>query len=97
MNENLTIQCSTCYRQGDKCICTNKKEHMVNVVQDLCEPHHVKDISEQVFLVIGEQFKTPNQEDQGMDYSITLERQNISSKHNFPPGVHNEYNHAFSQ
>ena len=74
INGNLTICCSTCYRQGDKCISMNNKEHMVNEVQDLYEPHHTKDVSEQVFLVTGEQFHTPNQEDQGMYYSITLER-----------------------
>ena len=29
-----------------------------------------------------------------MDYSITLERKNISSKHKFLPHMHNEYSHA---
>ena len=63
----LTACCFICYREVDKYIFPNNKEHMVNEVLDLCEPHHAKDVSEKLFLVSGEKFQTSNQGDQGMD------------------------------
>ena len=41
---------------------------MVDEAQDICEPHYKKDASEQVFIVIGNPFQMPNQQDQGMNY-----------------------------